>query len=536
MSKLNEFKIKADVDKAIINEAKNSKNVIKKHIQKVGSFMAGMIMPTVSILIAWGLITAMFLGKYTTVDGKEVWVATGWFKSEAFGQIVAPTMKWLIPVLVAYTAGNMVYKTRGGMLAAFLVVCAIIGNDFLYKTLMADWKFAKGTVRQAGAPNQIVAAMIISPLFVYITKKVELLYINRVKPGFEMLVRNFSLAGFAIMFGLSIFWIWPFVMYSISWVMVQIIDLFTRLPWLFPFMSIFTEPLRSVFLNNALNWGVMIPIGLQEVQQIGYSGFFMVGGNPGPGFGLLIAYVVWRKQQRGAASGASVIQLIGGIHEVHYVYILSEPVMILATISGAFTSLSIVKLLAGGATAAISPGSLISVISVAGTGYRIAINVLAVFSGAIVSFIVASLIMRFKKKHNNEPLMQVQVDDKGVTFGQESKKEEGKKVSNFDWKNAKKLVVACDAGMGSSAMAAGILKKWVKQNNIDIEVSNCAVKDLDSSADIIVTMHNFAEIAKEKSEHAYIYGVNKFLGDGIFDNLKNELLEHKKKEENHDQK
>ncbi|MBY7704139.1 hypothetical protein JIY74_28215 [Vibrio harveyi] len=106
--------------------------------------------------------------------------------------------------------------------------------------------------------------------------------------------------------------------------------------------------------------------------------------------------------------------------------------MILATISGAFTSLSIVKLLAGGATAAISPGSLISVISVAGTGYRIAINILAVFSGAIASFIVASLIMKFKKKHNNEPLMQVQVDDQGVSFGQKTKKEANKQVSNFD--------------------------------------------------------------------------------------------------------
>ncbi|WP_434333250.1 hypothetical protein [Mycoplasma capricolum] len=79
--KIGFFKTKADIDSSLIQNAKFSKNKVKKHIQKIGSFMAGMIMPTVSILIAWGLITAMFLGKY--VDGK--WVATGWFNFEAFG-------------------------------------------------------------------------------------------------------------------------------------------------------------------------------------------------------------------------------------------------------------------------------------------------------------------------------------------------------------------------------------------------------------------------------------------------------------------
>ncbi|WP_231992246.1 hypothetical protein [Mycoplasma putrefaciens] len=142
-------------------------------------------------------------------------------------------------------------------------------------------------------------------------------------------------------------------------------------------MLIFTEPLRSVFLNNALNWGVIIPLGLQEIQKVSFSGFFMVGINPRHGFGLLIAYVVWIKQQRDAASEASLIQLIDGIHEVYYVYILSELVMILSTIAGAFTSLSIVKLLSSEVATAISPGSLISVILVASSEYQVATNVLA---------------------------------------------------------------------------------------------------------------------------------------------------------------
>ncbi|MCK8461787.1 PTS lactose transporter subunit IIB [Mycoplasma capricolum subsp. capricolum] len=523
--KIGFFKTKADIDISLIQNAKFSKNKVKKHIQKIGSFMAGMIMPTVSILIAWGLITAMFLGKY--VDGK--WVATGWFNFEAFGQLVGPVMKWLIPILIAYTAGNMVYQKRGGMLAGFLIVCAIIGNDFLYKTVMKDWTFGSNgtTVSQTSPPNQIVGAMIISPLLVFIIKKIELTYVNRVKPGYEMLVKNFSLAGLAIIFGLSIFWIWPFIMYGISYVMIAIINLFTKLPWIFPFMAIFTEPLRAVFLNNALNWGVLIPIGLKEVETAGFSAFFMVGGNPGPGFGLLIAYMIWRKQQRAAAGGASVIQLIGGIHEVHYVYILSEPIMVLATISGAFTSLSIVKIFGGGAVAAISPGSLISVIAMSVTAKKILVNVIAVFLGAIISFIVASVIMLIKKKNNNV-VMNVQVGDFGVKFSNQEQKQN----TQFDWTKVKTIVVACDAGVGSSAMAAGILKKWVKDNQIQVNVSNCAVKDLTNDIDVIITMNNFVEFAKEKSPNAYVFGVDKFLGQNIYDPIKKELLKNKKSDNN----
>ncbi|ARU92137.1 PTS system, mannitol-specific IIBC component [Spiroplasma clarkii] len=192
--------------------------------------------------------------------------------------------------------------------------------------------------------------------------------------------------------------------------------------------------------------------------------------------------------------------------------------MVPATISGAFVSLSIVKIFAGGAIAAISPGSLISVIAMSGSGMRILVNVIAVFAGALASFGVASVIMMFKRKAN-VAVTGVQVTEEGLSFSEAP-------VLNqtLDFKTAKKLMVACDAGVGSSAMAAGIIKKWCQQNNIDIEVKNCAVKDLDPSIDIVVTMTNFAEFAQEKSPHAYIYPVKQFLGKNIFDDLYAKLL------------
>lgn len=524
--KKSDFKVKTDEK----HNRRSMNNKFKNRIQKIGSFMAGMIMPTVGILIAWGLFAAMFLGGYND-DGD--WVATGWFNFEPMGIFIAPTMKYLIPILIGYTAGNMIYGIRGGMFGAFLTFAAIIGNDFIYQNYISHWRMGAGTVADLTAPNQIVGAMVIAPLFVWCAKKIEDLYLGKIKPGFEMLVRNFSQAGIAMAFCLAVFFSWGFVMYGISFVMVEIIELFTRAPWAFPFISIFSEPLRAVFLNNALNWGVMIPIGMQEVEMggpNGFSPFFMVGGNPGPGFGLLIAYTVWRKQQRGAAAGSSVIQLVGGIHEVHYVYILAEPIMILSTMGGAFASLSIVGIFGGGAIGPISPGSMISVIAMSGTWQRILINLIALFTGALASFGIATLIMLFKRKSKSDKgVMNISVTDEGVSFGaNESKPVEVSSISEFNWSNAKTLVVACDAGMGSSAMAAGIIKKWCKQNDIDIVVSNRALKDLDPAIDIIVTMINFVDIAKEKAPTAYIYPVKQFLGAGIFDDLYQNLEKYKK--------
>ncbi|AOG60679.1 PTS system, mannitol-specific IIBC component [Spiroplasma helicoides] len=531
-------KIKDDTNiKMKLDEMKNSnikasdsfKIKLKKSIQRAGSFMAGMIMPVVSILIAWGLLAAAFLGSYKVdASGNTEWVKKGWFNSEAVGQLIEPCIKYLIPILIGYTAGNMVYKVRGGMMGAFITMSIIIGSEYIYSNMAADWVLGDKTAKEVGSPNQIVGAMIVAPLTVYVYKKIELTYINKIKPGFEMLVRNFSLALWAIVFGLATFFSWGFVMYGISYVMVAIIELFTKFKWLFPFMSILTEPLRAVFLNNALNHGVMSPLGLTEVAEKDYSAFFMVGGNPGPGFGLLLAYVAWRKQQRGAAAGSSAIQLIGGIHEVHYVYILAEPIMILSTIGGAFVSLTIVALFGGGAIAPISPGSLISVISMSGSAMRILINVAAVFAGALTSFGIASFIMIFNRKKSAN-LQAVTVTDEGITF-EENKKEVIQPQVAFNFKNAKIIKVACDAGVGSSAMAAGILKKWVKQNEIDVDVSNCAVKDLTPDVDIVVTMHNFKEVASENSPNAYIYTVKQYLGKDVFTELQQKLIAAKKGE------
>jgi len=116
-------------------------------------------------------------------------------------------MKYLIPTLIAFIAGKMIFDVRGGMIGAFVVMAAIIGNDWLYRAdVMGDILKMNGQpVHEIGAPNQIVASLSIAPLAAWCFKLLEGTYINKIKPGFEMLTKNFGLAIYVMIFGIAMF-------------------------------------------------------------------------------------------------------------------------------------------------------------------------------------------------------------------------------------------------------------------------------------------------------------------------------------------
>ncbi|UVD81646.1 PTS transporter subunit EIIC [Mycoplasma iguanae] len=517
---------------------------MRQKIQKIGSFMAGMILPSIGVFIAWGLWTSMFL--YNSGSSH------GWFTGQdkpdtlnSLGAIVGPGIKWLIPILIGVNAGKMIYGVRGAAFGAFMTVVIIVGTDEIWnifpEIIAIDGKSLAGR-----APNQIVGAMIVAPFSVWAFKKIESLYINKVKVGFEMLIRNFSLAIIAILMGLVLFFAWAWIMFGITWILTKIIGAFGNNKYVAPLMTIFTEPTRTIFLNNALNHGILSPIGLEEIRTLQEEGieaarsiFFLFGGNAGPGFGLLIAYAIFKKgTERTNALGSSLIQLVGGIHEVYYVYVIAKPKMIISTILGAATSMAVFSFLGGGTSTIVSPGSIISVIGTSPDGYALGINLLGIFSGAFVTFIVAGFLLWLERKNDSQQAStntRVVFTDEGMSFengsndqlATENSKIESQKAINYT--AARKIVVACDAGLGSSTMAAGIIKKWVKENNIDIEVTNAALKDLPADADIVVTTNVFENFAKEKTQKDNIYTVKQFLNKSEYNELYENLKKYKTK-------
>nr|WP_292909192.1 PTS transporter subunit EIIC [Microbacterium sp.] len=296
-------------------------------VQRFGTFLSGMIMPNIPALIAWGIITALFID-------------VGWTPNAQLATIVGPMIHYLLPIIIAYTGGTIVYKTRGGVVAAIAVMGVIAGSDFLIAQYNAELLAADPDAKTLGEIHMFIGAMIMAPLAAYTMKWLDSLWEGKIKPGFEMLVNMFS-AG-----------IWGFVMvivgfYPVAWLVNGIMNvLSTVVNWLvdtnlLPLTSIIIEPAKVFFLNNAINHGVLTPLGTQQATESGKSILFLLEANPGPGVGLLLAFTLFGiGAARASAPGAAVIQFFGGIHEVYFPYALMKPVLIVALIAGGMTGVT----------------------------------------------------------------------------------------------------------------------------------------------------------------------------------------------------
>ena len=81
----------------------------------------------------------------------------------------------------------------------------------------------------------------------------------------------------------------------------------------------------TLFLNNAINHGVLSPLGVAEVTEKGKSILFLLETNPGPGLGILLAYWLFSKgSAKATAPTAIVVHFFGGIHEMYFPFVLMQ--------------------------------------------------------------------------------------------------------------------------------------------------------------------------------------------------------------------
>jgi PTS system mannitol-specific IIC component len=450
---------------------------LKVRIQKFGRFLSGMVMPNIGAFIAWGLITALF-------------IPSGWLPNEKIAALVDPTIKYLLPLLIGYTGGKLIYDVRGGVIGALATIGVIAGAEV----------------------PMFLGAMVAGPLGGYIIKKVDSLFEGKVRTGFEMLVNNFS-AGIvgAIIMIISYLGIGPIVA-AISAVLSAGVKVIVGMG-LLPLVSLLIEPAKVLFLNNAINHGVLSPLGLQEAAETGKSIFFLLETNPGPGLGLLLAYWIFGKgATKQSAPGAAIIHFFGGIHEIYFPYILANPRLILATIAGGMSGVFTFQLFGAGLVATPSPGSIFALMAISPKGGLFPVLLGVVISTA-VSFLVATLLIRTSKK-NEEDIEKAQVKVKEMKA-----QSKGQVLTNTN-KNVKKVVFACDAGMGSSAMGASILRKKFQDAGISIEVINKAINDIPEDADIVITQKTLTDRAKAKHSYAEHISVDNFLNSPKYEELK----------------
>ncbi|MDJ0354195.1 PTS mannitol transporter subunit IICBA [Pseudarthrobacter sp. PH31-O2] len=474
------------------------------HVQKFGTFLSGMIMPNIGAFIAWGIITALFIEK-----GWLPVPALGGFGTNADGDpnvgLVGPMITYLLPLLIGYTGGKMVYDVRGGVVGAIGTMGVIVG---------------------AGIP-MFIGAMIMGPLGGWTIKKIDALWDGKIRPGFEMLVNNFA-AGIwgALLALLGFYGISPLVS-AFSAGAGNVVQFLVN-NGLLPLTSIFIEPAKVLFLNNAINHGVLTPLGVQQSLEQGKSILFLLEANPGPGLGILLAYMFFgRGLAKGSAPGAAIIHFFGGIHEIYFPYVLMRPLLILAAIAGGMTGIATLAVTNAGLVAPAAPGSIIAVLAQTSRDSYFGV-ILSVLLAAAVSFLVAAVILKTGKVSDEDELAE-------ATSRMEEMKGKKSSVSAALIGGGgvavmagpiQSIVFACDAGMGSSAMGASVLRNKIRAAGFpDVKVTNSAIANLTDSYDVVITHQDLTERARPLTGKALHYSVDNFMSSPRYDEVV-ELVSH----------
>lgn len=468
-------------------------------VQKLGTALSNMVMPNIGAFIAWGLITALFIEQgwlqalFTSLQDPDGWVAKigGWGSYDGAG-IVGPMITYLLPLLIGFTGGRMVHGNRGAVVGAIATMGVVAGADV----------------------PMFMGAMIMGPLGGWCMKKLDALWEGKIRPGFEMLVDNFSAGILGMLLAIfGFFGIGPIVS-GFTRGAGNAVDFLVNNN-LLPLTSILIEPAKVLFLNNAINHGVLTPLGTTQALETGKSILFLLEANPGPGLGLLLAFMFFGKgAARASAPGAAIIQFFGGIHEIYFPYVLMKPKLIIATILGGMTGVFINVLFGSGLRAPAAPGSIIAIYAQTASGSFLGVT-LSVLGAAAVSFVVAAFLLKTDKATDDGDLT-------AATASMESMKGKKSSVSGMltGGGRIQNIVFACDAGMGSSAMGASVLRKKVNAAGFgDVKVTNQSIANLTDSYGLVVTHRDLTDRAKQRTGSAVHVSVEDFMSTPAYDEI-----------------
>ena len=456
-------------------------------IQKFGRFLSGMVMPNIGAFITWGLITALF-------------IPTGWIPNEKFALVIDPMITYLLPLLIGYTGGKIVSDVRGGVLGAIATMGIIIGTTI----------------------PMFIGGMIMGPFAGWCIKKVDQLFEDKIPVGVEMLFANFSAGMVGTVLSLSAYvGIGPIVerLNHGLGVAVEAVVQANALP----FASVFIEPAKVLFLNNAINHGVLGPLGVEEAAKTGQSIYFLLETNPGPGLGILLAYFVFSKGMiKQSAPGAIIIHFLGGIHEIYFPYILMQPKLIFAVIAGGATGILTFVLTGAALVATPSPGSVFALLIMAPKGSAIPVFLGIVFS-TVVTFLIASILMDRKVEQDEHSLNTAQ-EKMQIIKGKQSSIVQRMNIDRLPIESnvlqgVHKIVVACDAGMGSSAMGASKLRSALRQRNIEVEVLNKPIEQIPKDTDVVITHQLLTARAMQMCPEKIHLSISDFLMTTLYEQL-----------------
>ncbi|MGI6052442.1 MAG: PTS mannitol transporter subunit IICBA [Bilifractor sp.] len=460
----------------------------KQGMQRFGKFLSAMVMPNIGAFIAWGFITALF-------------IADGWLPNEQLASIQPYMLYYLLPILIAATGGRLVGGDRGMVMGAIAVMGCIAG------------------VGGVDGQPMLMGAMLIGPFAGWVIKMFDKAMDGHMPAGFEMLINNFSVGILGMLVAILGYYIIGPLMSGLLAILTAGVDVLISHD-LLPLSAIFIEPAKVLFLNNAINHGIFTPIGAEQAAATGKSIMYMLEANPGPGLGVLLAYWVFSKDKKtkDSAPGAIIIHFLGGIHEIYFPYVLMNPIIIVAPIVGNMAAIFWFTIMDCGLKAPASPGSIIAFLAMTPKDKMIP-TIIGVAIAAGVSFAIASPIVRLMNGKNLEDAQNEMSSMKAESKGAVAAVAEPVELGDRRVTDVKKIIFACDAGMGSSAMGATKFRNRLKKSRPDIYVSNTSVDNIPGDADIAVVQETLAERAKKSAPQATLITIENFLADSRLDDL-----------------
>lgn len=461
---------------------------MKEKVQSFGRFLSGMVMSNIGAFIAWGLTAALFID-------------TGWLPNKELSTLVGPFLGYALPLLIAYTGGKMVGGTRGAVMGAIAVMGVIQSNP--------------GT-------TMLMGAMVMGPLAGWVIKRFDALVEGKIKPGFEMLVNNFSVGILGLVMAILGFYITGPIMAAILALLKAGAEVLVA-NRLLPLVSLVVEPAKVLFLNNAINHGIFTPLGAEQASEFGKSIFYMIETNPGPGTGVLLAYWLFSRDQvtKDSAPGALIVHLLGGIHEISFPYILMNPLLLLATIGGSFAAMVYNTLMGLGLSGPASPGSIFAFVGMAPKGSTLSVFFAFVIAAG-VSFLIASPIVRLSNGKGSLEDARQEVA---------SRKSEAKGIhlagtgGEVDLRTLDQIVFACDAGMGSSAMGAAVMQRKLESAGFgNIKVAHASVSEIPADARFAICHEDLAERARKSAPQARLVTITNFMNAPEYDEVVDEII------------
>ncbi len=473
---------------------------VRARIQAFGGFLTAMVIPNVGAVIAWGLLTALF-------------IPTGWLPNEDLAAPVGPMITYVLPLLLAFTGGRLVHGHRGGVAGAVGTIGLIVGADI----------------------PMFLGAMIMGPLSAWLIKQVDRALHGRIKSGFEMVVSNFTLGFLGLGLIVATYKVIGPLISSLNDLLLRAINSLVDTGAL-PLLSLLNEPAKVLFLNNVIDQGIYYPLGLQVAAEQGKSIFFMVASNPGPGLGLLLAFWLFGHNPvtRDSAPGAIIIHFLGGIHEIYFPYVLMKPLTILGMIAGGMSGIATFMAFDSGLTAGPSPGSIFAYLALTPPGNHVGV-IAGVLAATVVSFLVTSVILKVSGRSDStadeedleryaEQSRSMKAAGQSVLAGAVTGDPSQNGGALSDPAQVRTVVFACDAGMGSSAMGASAFRRKLERaGRDDVTVVHAAIEAIPTDADVVVVHRDLAARARAARPDTDVVTIENFLGDPALDGLEKHL-------------